>query len=279
MDSRHSSSASSSYVAQYPLPSPKEQPPNKVLRDAHPIHTLYDIGLLAPPFPSNFDDAHSLLPGGERVDIPFDSADHARKCAEGLHPKRWFTIESQVPFTRSPSLSTYRHHHKKVDPFKLEWLGTPRLRATSRGPFFGVRHSLRATVALSYGAPADGEPESPKSFLAFTLPLDFARFRCAGRSRSPTPLSTPELSPSSGAQALPTTMLPSQPYNAAELPAYSQLFYANGDSRHDDSIPLPLYTPPAVSFQTSGDVSEDGYSSSEDSYILLSPAASSCHTL
>ena len=195
-----------------------------------------------------------------------------------MHPKRWFTIETQVPFTHSPSVSRYhRHHHKKDDP--LEWMGTPRLRATSQGPFFGVRHALRAIVALSYGAPADGEPNPPKSLLAFTLPLSFVRFRCAARSRSPTPLSTPELSPSSGTQALPTTMVPSQPYDMAELPAYSQLFYSNGDARHDDSIPLPVYTPPAVSLLTSGDVSEDGYTSSEDSCLLQSPASSDCHSL
>ena len=194
-----------------------------------------------------------------------------------MHPERWFTVESQVPFTHSPSLSRYRYPHKKEDP--LEWMGTPRLRATSQGPFFGVRHALRAIVTLSYGAPADGEPNPPKSFLAFTLPLSFVRFRCAARSCSPTPLSTPELSPSSGAQALPTTMVPSQPYDMAELPAYSQLFYSNGDARLDDSIPLPLYTPPAVSFPPSGDVSEEGYSSSEDSCLLQSPPSSNCHTL
>ena len=251
MDSRHSSSASPSYVAHYPLPSPKEQPPNKPLRNAHPIQTLYDIGLLRPPLPSCFDDTHSLLPGVDRVDIPLDASDHAHKCAEGLQPKRWFTIESQVPFTRSrsPSLSAYRHHLKKVDPFELEWLGTPRLRATSQGPFFGVRHSLRAIVALSYGASADGEPDPPKSSLAFTLPLSFVRFRNTARTHFSMPLSSPEPSSSSGASALfLTTIQPSRP---CELPAYSQLFCPDGDSRHDDSIPLPLYTPPTGSLLTS----------------------------
>ena len=269
-------------MARCPLPSPKEQPPHKALRDAHPVHTLYDIGLLAAPLPFRFEDAHSLLPGVEQVDIPFDSADHARKCAKGVHPKRWFTVESQVPFTQPPS-SRYRHHHKKDRHHKeddpLEWTGTPRLRATSQGPFFGVRHSLRAIVTLSYGAPADGESSPPQSTLAFTLPLNFVRFRCVARSRSPTPLSTPELSPSSSTQALPTTMVPTQPYDLVELPAYSQLFYSNGDSKHDDSIPLPLYTPPAVSFPTLEDVSEDGHSSSEDSCLLQSPASSNCRTI
>ena len=237
-------------MARYPLPSPKEQPPQKGLRDAHTIHTLYDIGLLAPPAPSTFDDAHSLLPGVERLDIPFDSADHAHKCAKGLHHRRWFTIEFRVPFTRSPS------RHRKGDD-TLEWMGTPRLRATSQGPFFGARHALRAIVSLSYGSPEDDETSLPKSFFAFTLPLSFVRFRSPARTHFPMSPSSPEPSSSSGASALLlTTMQPSRRCEMSELPAYSQLFYPNGESRHDGSIPPPLYTPPTGSLPTSWDVSD-----------------------
>jgi hypothetical protein len=151
----------------------------------------------------------------------------------------------------------------------MQWAGTPRLRATSQGPFFVVRHTLRVTVALSYGEPEDGTPNPPPtSTLVFALPLSFARFRCAARSRSPTPSSSPERSPSSGAPALPATIPLSQSCDVAELPAYSQLFYPNGDLRHDDSIPLPLYTPSAALLPKSGDVSEDGHSTCEDSRLL-----------
>ena len=229
-------------MARYPLPSPKEQPPHTALHDAHPVHKLYDIGFLAPSRPFCFDDAHSLLPGCERFNIPFDSADRARSCAKGIHPRRWFRIATQVPITRSPL-----RHRKGCDA--SEWTGTPRLRATSQGPFFCVRHSLRAIVGLSYGRPEDGEANLLKSFLAFTLPLSFVRLQSTARTHF-----------SSGAPALlPTTMQLSLPYDMSELPAYSQLFYPNGDSRHDDSIPLPLYAPPAGSLQTSWDVSEDGH--------------------
>jgi hypothetical protein len=113
----------------------------------------------------------------------------------------------------------------------MQWAGTPRLRTTSKAPFFVVKHTLRVTVALSYGEPEDGIRNSPTSTLFFTLPLTFARFRPAPRSLFPAPLSPPEQSPSSGAPV---------------LPAYSQLYYPNGDLRHDDSIPLPLYTPSAA---------------------------------
>lgn len=279
LDSPCSSSASA-YAARYPIPSQKDQPPSKFLRDPHPVSTLYDIGLLAPPVSFSFDETHSLLPGCERVDIPFDSGDHARKCAEGVHPKRWLTIETHVPVARS-----LLSRHKENGP--SEWAGgTPLLRASSLGPFFGVRHSLRVILALSYDGDADGrddgKPDPPTSFLAFTLPLNFVRHRCTARTRSPTPLSSPERSPSSGdAPALPTptSMQPSQSYDMTELPAYSQLFYPNGDARHDDSIPLPLYTPSPDSLPTSEDVSEDGHSTCEDSCLLQSPAFSNLHTL
>jgi hypothetical protein len=219
-------------------------------------HKLYDIGVLASSHPSCFNDAHTLLPGCERFNIPLDSADHARSCAKGIHPRRWFTIATQVPITRSPS-----RHRKGSDT--SEWAGPPRLRATSQGPFFCVRHSLRAIVVLSYGRPEDDEASLPKSFLAFTLPLSFVHLQSTARTRF-----------SSGAPALlPTTTRLSLPHDMSELPAYSQLFYPNGDSRDDDSVPLPLYTPPVGSPQTSWDVSEDEHTS-----LLPSPVYTNLHT-
>jgi hypothetical protein len=147
-----------------------------------------------------------------------------------MHPARWFTMETQVPFTRSLL------RHKGA----LDWMGTPRVRETSQGPFFSVKHSLRVVVTLSYDDGENNGKPSPTSFLAFTLPLNFVRLRGMSRACSPQP---PSPVPSSDAPALPTTMPSPQPYCVPELPAYSQLFYSNGDVRHDDSIPLPLYTP------------------------------------
>ena len=146
-----------------------------------------------------------------------------------MRPDRWLTMESQVPFTRSLL---------RDKEGGLEWAGTPRLRETAQGPFFNVKHSLRVIVTLSYDD-GDGKPP-PSSFLAFTLPLRFVRVRDAARACSPHPYSRVS---SSDGLALPTTMPLSEPYCVPELPAYSQLFYSNGDVRHDDSIPLPLYTP------------------------------------
>jgi hypothetical protein len=148
-------------------------------------------------------------------------------------------METHVPFTRSLS------RHKEC---ALEWAGTPRLRETSESPFFSVKHSLRVVVTLSYDDRDDdsGKPP-PTSYLAFTLPLSFVRLRSTARACSPRPHSPVS---SSDAPALPTTMPPSQPYYVPELPAYSQLFYSNGDMRHDDSTPLPLYTPSPEPLQT-----------------------------
>ncbi|KAI9458276.1 hypothetical protein F5148DRAFT_1287458 [Russula earlei] len=228
------SSTASAYATRFPLPPEKNQPPNKPLREAHPVHTLYDIGLLAKPFPFVLEDSHSLLPESKRVDIQLNSADNTRKCAKGLHPTKWFTMESQVPFMRSLS-------PRKDDA--LLWTGTPRLRESSQSPFFSVAHVLRVIITLSYEGTDDGK-SCLTSFLAFSLPLNFVRTR-SSHPRSPSP------ERSDASAFLPSTRLPpSQPYHVPDLPAYSQLFYPNGDLRHDDSIPLPLYTPSPRSLLT-----------------------------
>jgi hypothetical protein len=141
-------------------------------------------------------------------------------------------MEAKVPFARSLL---------RPKEGALDWTGSPRLRETSQGPFFSVSHSLRVIVTLTYndGDDDDGKPP-PTSFLAFVLPLNFVRLRPAARASSPHPVSSSD----TPAAALPTTIPPSQTYSVPELPAYSQLFYPNGDVRHDDSIPLPRYTPP-----------------------------------
>lgn len=231
----HSSTAGA-YTARHPVPSPKNQPPVKSLREAHPIHTLYDIGLLGSPNPFTLDDTHSLLPGYDRVVIPLDTADYGSKLAQGMHPTRWLTMETKVPFTRSLL---------RAKEGALDWTGSPRLRETSQGPFFSVSHSLRVVVTLTYddgdNNNDDGKPP-PTSFLAFVLPLNFVRLRPAARASSPVPVS--QVSSSDAPVVLPTTIPSSQQaYSVPELPAYSQLFYPNGDMRHDDSIPLPRYTP------------------------------------
>lgn len=202
--------------------------------------------------PASFtlDDTHTLLPGYDRIDIPLDAAtDYGSKCARGMHPTRWLTMEAKVPFARSLL-------HPKEGA--LDWTGSPRLRETSQSPFFSVSHSLRVVVTLTYDSDGDndnGKPP-PTSYLAFALPLNFVRLRPAVRTSSPHPHPQSQVSSSDAlpaAVALPTTRIPPSSqgyYSVPELPAYSQLFYPNGDVRHDDSIPLPLYTPSPDSIST-----------------------------
>lgn len=162
--------------------------------------------------------------------------------ARGMHPTRWLTMETNVPFTRSLLRSKEG---------VLDWAGSPHLRETSQGPFFSVSHSLRVIVTLTYDDNNnDNEKPPPTSFLAFVLPLNFIRLRPATRPPSPQSQSRVSSSDDTPATTLPTTTPSSQTYSVPELPAYSQLFYPNGDVRHDDSIPLPLYTPPPESLST-----------------------------
>lgn len=168
-------------------------------------------------------------------------------------------METKVPFTRSSLRSKGA---------ALDWTGSPHLRETSQGPFFSVSHSLRVIVTLTYNDGDDNndnenEKPPPTSFLAFVLPINFVRLRPAARSPSPHPHPQSRVSASDTPVVLPTTMPPSQTYSVPELPAYSQLFYPNGDVRHDDSIPLPRYTPPCDSLSTKDDPGEDGAPNSQ----------------
>jgi hypothetical protein len=149
-------------------------------------------------------------------------------------------METKVPFTRSLL-------RPKDSEGVLDWTGSPHLRETSQSPFFSVLHSLRVIVTLTYDDNDNAKPP-PTSFLAFVLPLKFVRLRPAARTPSPHPPSPVSFSDTPA--VLPTMMAPSQTYSVPELPAYSQLFYPNGDVRHDDSIPLPRYTPPCDSLST-----------------------------
>ena len=126
---------------------------------------------------------------------------------------------------------------------RVPGMGVPRLRATSQGPFFSVKHLMRFNVTFSYDG-ADGKSPATSS-LAYSLPLDFVRLRSAARTNThslPSQLPLERLS-LSDSPAAPVIVPPTNSYNVPELPAYSQLFHPNGDVKRDDCVPLPLYTP------------------------------------
>lgn len=242
------SATPSAYSERFPIPSTKNQPPHKPLRDAHPIHALYDVGLLATPTQFSVEEAHSILPGHKKVDLHLSKTENALKCAEGMHPTKWLKMTVRVPFTQTFSEGKDR----------APGMGIPRLRTTAQGPFFSVKHSMRFSVKFSYDG-ADGNFPAT-STISYSLPLNFVRLRSAARTNThslPSQLPLEHLS-LADSTALPVTVPPIKPYNVPELPAYSQLFHSNGDVKRDDCVPLPLYTP----CPTAGHASEGEHSAS-----------------
>lgn len=137
----------------------------------------------------------------------------------------------------------FAHMFSERKDWTSERMGMPRLRATSQGPLFSVKHSMRFGVTFSYDG-ADGKTSDSAS-LHYSLPLDFVHLRSATRADTdslPSQHSLEHLS-LSDSSVLPANAPPTKPYNMPELPAYSQLFHSNGDVRRDDGVPLPLYTP------------------------------------
>lgn len=135
-------------------------------------------------------------------------------------------------------------------------MGIPRLRTTSQGPFYSVKHSMRFSVKFSYDGP-DGNTLTT-SAISYSLPLNFVRLRSAARTNTH---SLPSQFPLEHLPLADTPVLPVivPPINPPELPAYSQLFHPNGDVKRDDRIPLPLYTPcPTAGHANEGEHSTSG---------------------
>ncbi|KAH9079591.1 hypothetical protein EDB83DRAFT_2514090 [Lactarius deliciosus] len=215
------------------VPSAKNQPPYKPLRDAHPLSALYDIGLLATPTQYSVEEVHSLLPGYKKIDL-LKKTDKALKSASGMHPTQWFKMTVNIPFM---------HTFSECKGGISAQAGMPHLRPTSQSPLFNVKHLMRVNLTFSYDG-GDGKP-SATSIISVSLPLDFVRLRSAARTNThslPSQLPLERLS-LSDCPARPVTVPPASPYNVPELPAYSQLFHPNGDVRRDGFVPLPLYTP------------------------------------
>ncbi|KAI9446266.1 hypothetical protein H4582DRAFT_2052342 [Lactarius indigo] len=178
------SAFASAYSACFPVPSAKNQPPHKPLRDAHPLYALYDVGLLATPTQYSVEEVHSLLPGYKKVDL-------LEKTGKALESPRGCTLLSECKDGISAQT------------------GIPHLRATSQGPLFNVKHSMRVNLTLSYDG-GDGKPSA----------------NLTRRARIPTPhllSSLLSVYPLSDSPALSATVPSINPYNVPELPAYSQL--------------------------------------------------------
>ncbi|KAK0210989.1 hypothetical protein DFS33DRAFT_1406881 [Desarmillaria ectypa] len=221
---------SAEYRRRFPLPSDSEQPPNIPLRSCHRLGYLYD-GFYSPPI--NNEAAHirtfSLLPSQENGE--YILSDHNYVFAHNAPGETpiWYTLQTSIPFIPDPDI--------KQDE-SSDWIGLPSLRPTGSSPLLTLRHEVCISLMITYDLPDQNQQATET--LTFAIPLRFAHVP------PPPPLSahsSPLPVPSQSmvipfAESLPAI---SSGHSETALPAYSQLFYSNGD-RKPDSIPLPLYT-------------------------------------
>ncbi|KAF8921021.1 hypothetical protein CPB85DRAFT_298788 [Mucidula mucida] len=207
-----------------PLPPDSEQPPNLPLRHGHRVGFLYE-GLYAHTLKK--DSGHlrevSLLHAHECGEYKLVGDCHIfANDAKSTNPS-WYTLQTRIPVVSEPRC--------KSDE-ESEWIGAPRLRATSYSPLLTFRHEMRLSlyvVTISLGV------RSCQRVAVFHYSSQICP--CTSSSTGCFAFSTVRR-PRSQMMQMPT----STPYTqTSALPAYSQLFDSNGD-RKLDPTPLPLYT-------------------------------------
>ncbi|KAK0503524.1 hypothetical protein EDD18DRAFT_1138184 [Armillaria luteobubalina] len=220
---------SAEYRTRFPLPSDSEQPPNVPLRSCHRLGYLYD-GFYSPPI--NDEASHvrtfSLLPSEENGE--YQLGDHNYVFAHNVPGETpiWYTLQTSIPFVPDPDI--------KQDE-SSDFIGAASLRPSGSSPLLTFRHEVCISLIVTYDLPDQNQQATET--LTFAIPLRFAHVPPPpppSAHSSPLILSQSMIIPS--AESLPAI---SSAYSETALPAYSQLFYSNGD-RKPDSIPLPLYT-------------------------------------
>ncbi|KAG1754364.1 hypothetical protein EDB19DRAFT_1892378 [Suillus lakei] len=214
------------YRSRFMVPPRAQQPPSFPLRNAHSVHTLYDVGLLMTPHPSKSTSTRSfslldpsnsgkyIISGDGRVFVH----DSPEGNASPSPSENWYVLEANVPLA--------------PEPHQLDWAGPRSRRISENSPLFSVSHMMHIALRCVYEQP-DGKVVCER--LHFSLPMQHVRVA--------TPL------PSSAANHTiedAMELQKSAPYNQS-LPAYSQLFYSNGERKIDYSTPLPLYEPLSAS--------------------------------
>ncbi|TFK30102.1 hypothetical protein FA15DRAFT_197829 [Coprinopsis marcescibilis] len=210
---------SATYLAQYPIPAQEMQPPNTPLRDPHPMSNIYDVGLyITRDHSESVCRSFTLLPPGEtgKYRLSEDNYAFASDWEQSESPT-WYTMETQVPFTRISRAT--------LDQETEEWAGPACIRPSSSSPLFSVSHEVAISLTFLYDVP--GTTERAKERLHFQIPASFGRYLPSPSTLASlvSPDSENELSPS------------------LSLPSYAQLYDENGERKIDYSIPLPLYTP------------------------------------
>lgn len=202
----------------YPIPPQSHQPPRVPLRNPHPIHTIYDTGLLG-TFRSNVKRSFSVLAPTESGRYIISGDGHIFTIVDSLSPEdNWYSLETKIPIFTEPCLR--------------DWAGTRKRRITESSPLFSVEHYLHVVICCEYDFADAGETIPER--LHFSLPMRH--------------VNVPEVTiPSRHAmEDQCEDVRKDLPYTHT-LPAYSQLFHSNGEQKLDYSTPLPLYEPPSAS--------------------------------
>ncbi len=142
-----------------PLPPDSEQPPNLPLRHGHRVGFLYE-GLYAHTLKK--DSGHlrevSLLHAHECGEYKLVGDCHIfANDAKSTNPS-WYTLQTRIPVVSEPRC--------KSDE-ESEWIGAPRLRATSYSPLLTFRHEMRLSLLCSYDLP--GGEGVAKELLSFSM--------------------------------------------------------------------------------------------------------------
>ncbi|KAJ7087812.1 hypothetical protein C8R44DRAFT_752086 [Mycena epipterygia] len=213
----------------YPIPSSDCQPPNQPLLNPHHMGDMYALGLFVAPH-SNVTSilcSTSLLPPGEPGVYELTGDNHVFADDAVKDTATWYTLETSVPFV---------HALPSLPEDGAEWEGALKLRPSVSSPLYDVAHSLKLTVHCTYDMPDSSDVATAD--LTFSIPLTFGRVAPPLPPRDILPALFHALRLPDGAYP---PLPPLLPYGA-NLPAYSQLFDAQGN-RKMDNTPLPLYTP------------------------------------
>ncbi|GJE96438.1 hypothetical protein PsYK624_126350 [Phanerochaete sordida] len=231
---RYRTRALAAYAAQFPVPGAEEQPPQKPLLRPHPMHALYDAGLA---------EAQSNVLSRTFSLLPADCSGHYRIAGDGYIFSRdpemeldntWFSLATHVPVATTPQ-------ERPAD-----WQQSKTVRTSSLSPLLTVTHRMYVTLKCTYDVDGTATGARVEERLRFHVPLRFVRVPPRPRQpRSSTPTLVGHVrADSASSEETLVGLPPSAPY-ASTLPAYSQLYYSNGDRKIDYSVPLPLYTPRA----------------------------------
>lgn len=211
------------------------QPPNVPLLDAHPASYIYDVGLFTPDQPSECAGRmFSLLPAEESGKYALDDQNYvfASDATPGVL-QTWYTMDMTLPFVQHSTGRWGKYDSLEAEHEALEWAGPKELRPTSTSPLYSVTHEVSISLTCTYDLKGKDGPVA-RERLSFKVPLTFGKV-------APRLVWASVLVDTS--ENAPTLIAAPGPPGAANLPAYTELYDADGERRVDYSTPLPLYTP------------------------------------